>query len=65
MIHFGAKYSPCMRKDENVEEAIRKDRVIESTTACCILNDGGGCVQTVKKACSVSVYLLMVNVSIR
>ena len=34
LIHLGAKYSPCMRKDQNVEDAITGDRRLESETAC-------------------------------
>ena len=51
---MGAKYSPCMRKDHNVELAIKKDRAKERETACCIRNDGSGCVQSSLEQCSVS-----------
>ena len=54
LIHLGAKYSPCMRKDANVEKAISDDRTRENETACCVRNDGAGCVQTPRKRCSVS-----------
>lgn len=52
LIHLGAKYSPCMRVDENLNEALARDRREESETACCIRNDGSGCVQTMKGGCS-------------
>ncbi|KAH9502541.1 Inactive rhomboid protein 1 [Bulinus truncatus] len=52
LIHLGAKYSPCMRVDDNLNEAIGYDRAEERDSACCIRNDGSGCVQTVKAACS-------------
>ncbi|CAL1544072.1 unnamed protein product [Lymnaea stagnalis] len=52
LIHLGAKYSPCMRIDENLNTAIGYDRVEERASACCIRNDGSGCVQTVKAGCS-------------
>jgi len=54
LIHLGAKYSPCMRRDENVEHAIAGDRHAESQTACCIRNDHSGCVQASRSNCSVS-----------
>ncbi|KAK2161150.1 hypothetical protein LSH36_120g00026 [Paralvinella palmiformis] len=52
LIHLGAKYSPCMRKDKNIEDAIAWDQAQEDLTACCIRNDGSGCVQTPEKECS-------------
>lgn len=64
LIHLGAKYSPCMRRDENVERAIEKDQEHERGTACCIRNDRSGCVQASRTNCSVSsnfsdVYILI------
>jgi len=53
LIHLGAKYSPCMRDDTNVREAIVSDRDMETNSSCCVLNDGSGCVQTVEDQCSV------------
>ncbi|XP_013067121.1 inactive rhomboid protein 1-like isoform X1 [Biomphalaria glabrata] len=52
LIHLGAKYSPCMRPDENLITAIELDITEERSSACCIRNDGSGCVQTVKSGCS-------------
>lgn len=52
LIHLGAKYSPCMRRDYNIEQAIRNDREKENKTACCIRNDGSGCVQLPEDHCS-------------
>ena len=44
-----------MRLDENVEKAIEMDRDHErNMTACCIMNDNSGCVQTTEAKCSVS-----------
>ena len=42
-----------MRKDKNIEDAIAWDQAQEDLTACCIRNDGSGCVQTPEKECSV------------
>lgn len=52
LIHLGARYSPCMRRDSNVEYAIAEDRLKESQTACCVRNDGSGCVQSQESLCS-------------
>ncbi|BFZ03836.1 hypothetical protein BsWGS_06875 [Bradybaena similaris] len=52
LIHLGAKYSPCMRVDINLNTAIGYDKKEESESACCIRNDGSGCVQSVKAGCS-------------
>ena len=55
LIHLGARYSPCMRADENVIGAIEQHREMERGSACCIRNDGSGCHQTTSgAACSVS-----------
>ena len=54
LIHLGAKYAPCMRSDMNVMREIRFDRQLERETACCIRNDGSGCMQTTEEDCSVS-----------
>jgi len=40
-----------------MERALESDRVREGKTACCIRNDGSGCVQTSSLSCSVSLYL--------
>lgn len=61
LIHLGAKYSPCMRRDDNVERAIADDRHAESQTACCIRNDQSGCVQTSRGNCSVSWFVTYVS----
>uniref|UniRef100_A0A915HWJ6 Peptidase S54 rhomboid domain-containing protein n=1 Tax=Romanomermis culicivorax TaxID=13658 RepID=A0A915HWJ6_ROMCU len=51
LVHLGAKYSPCMRRDRNIEERIEKIRLMEKESACCIRNDRTGCVQTSKNNC--------------
>ena len=40
-------------------KAIGFDRDRESNTACCVYNDGSGCVQSIKKECSVSIVILI------
>ena len=42
-----------MRVDEHVQRALYKDFEHENQTACCIKNDGSGCVQASRKECSV------------
>ena len=51
LIHLGAKYAPCMRVDLNLEAAIELDRREEAGSACCVRNDGSGCVQRVESHC--------------
>ncbi|RWS15919.1 inactive rhomboid protein 1-like protein [Dinothrombium tinctorium] len=52
LIHLGAKFAPCMRKDKLIFEHILEMRAYENETACCIRNDESGCVQTEKDKCS-------------
>lgn len=60
LIHVGAKFSPCMRQDRNIDKAILSDKAKENQTACCIYNDGSGCVQSSAANCSVSISLASV-----
>ncbi|XP_046402403.1 inactive rhomboid protein 1 isoform X2 [Ischnura elegans] len=53
LIHLGAKFAPCMRKDYKVMKEIEKAREKERETACCIRNDDSGCVQSSQADCSV------------
>lgn len=53
LIHLGAKFSPCIRKDQQIEQLVRRERDIERTSGCCVQNDRSGCIQTLKKDCSV------------
>lgn len=57
LIHLGARFSPCMRKDANVDAAVFKDRQLENMSACCVLNDGSGCFQSDESACSVKILV--------
>lgn len=52
LIHLGAKFAPCMRKDRLVYEHIRDERLQERNTACCVRNDESGCAQTTEDRCS-------------
>ncbi|KAG8224903.1 hypothetical protein J437_LFUL006261 [Ladona fulva] len=52
LIHLGAKFAPCMRKDYKVMKEIEKAREKERETACCIRNDDSGCVQSSQADCS-------------
>lgn len=53
LIHLGAKFSPCIRKDQQIEQLVQRERDIERASGCCIQNDRSGCIQTQKKDCSV------------
>ncbi|KAG7491836.1 hypothetical protein MATL_G00008410 [Megalops atlanticus] len=52
LIHLGAKFSPCMRQDQQVHDLIQKKRLKERDSACCVRNDRSGCVQTSEEECS-------------
>ena len=54
LIHLGAKFAPCMRKDEKIFREIEEQRRSERETGCCIRNDDSGCVQSSRRECSVS-----------
>ncbi|XP_050422182.1 inactive rhomboid protein 1 isoform X2 [Adelges cooleyi] len=55
LIHLGAKFAPCMRKDKNIMKEIEKWREKERETACCIRNDDSGCIQASKEQCTTSI----------
>ncbi|XP_031416722.1 inactive rhomboid protein 1 isoform X2 [Clupea harengus] len=52
LIHLGAKFSPCMRRDQEVHELIQEKREQERHSACCVRNDRSGCLQTSQEECS-------------
>uniref|UniRef100_A0A8C7DNZ6 Inactive rhomboid protein n=1 Tax=Oncorhynchus kisutch TaxID=8019 RepID=A0A8C7DNZ6_ONCKI len=52
LIHLGAKFSPCMRQDQQVHDLIQEKRGRERDSACCVRNDRSGCLQTSQQECS-------------
>ncbi|CAH1274375.1 RHBDF1 [Branchiostoma lanceolatum] len=52
LIHLGAKYSPCMRKDPKILQRIEDQRRKENETGCCIKTDQSGCYQSLEDDCS-------------
>ncbi|XP_019358586.1 PREDICTED: inactive rhomboid protein 2 [Gavialis gangeticus] len=52
LIHLGAKFSPCIRKDHQVEKLVQRERDREHNSGCCIQNDNSGCIQTLREDCS-------------
>ncbi|XP_069916363.1 inactive rhomboid protein 2 isoform X3 [Oryctolagus cuniculus] len=52
LIHLGAKFSPCIRKDQQIERLVRRERDLERDSGCCVQNDHSGCIQTLRKDCS-------------
>lgn len=54
LIHLGAKFSPCMRQDEEIHKLIQEKRAKERESGCCVRNDRSGCLQTLQEECSVS-----------
>ncbi|MGH0162132.1 UNVERIFIED_CONTAM: hypothetical protein FKN15_041571 [Acipenser sinensis] len=52
LIHLGAKFSPCIRRDEQIAALIEKAKERERGSGCCVQNDNSGCVQTLPDDCS-------------
>uniref|UniRef100_A0A8C6S9N1 Inactive rhomboid protein n=1 Tax=Neogobius melanostomus TaxID=47308 RepID=A0A8C6S9N1_9GOBI len=52
LIHLGAKFSPCMRRDEEIHRLMREKRELERESGCCVRNDRSGCLQTPQDECS-------------
>ncbi|TRY83967.1 hypothetical protein DNTS_006286 [Danionella cerebrum] len=57
LIHLGAKFSPCMRQDQEVHELIQQKKQRELHSACCVRNDRSGCLQTSQDECSSTLAL--------
>lgn len=55
LVHLGAKFATCMRRDARTLDVVTKTRRNERETACCIRNDDSGCVQSSQADCSVSI----------
>lgn len=54
LIHLGAKFSPCIRQDEQIRNLSQKAKDLERESGCCVQNDNSGCVQTHHSDCSES-----------
>ncbi|KAI1896730.1 hypothetical protein AGOR_G00097810 [Albula goreensis] len=52
LIHLGAKFSPCIRRDDQIAKLIQKAMDLERESGCCVQNDNSGCVQTQRADCS-------------
>ncbi|XP_051795487.1 inactive rhomboid protein 1 isoform X2 [Acanthochromis polyacanthus] len=52
LIHLGAKFSPCMRQDEEIHRLIQEKKTKERESGCCVRNDRSGCLQTLQEECS-------------
>jgi len=51
LILLGAKYAPCMRRDDRVFEKINEDRIKENKTGCCMAVNNNGCIQRTAEQC--------------
>ena len=53
LIHLGAKFTPCMRRDRLIVGKISREAQREAAEAgCCVKNDRSGCVTTSRRKCS-------------
>ncbi|XP_053711743.1 inactive rhomboid protein 2-like [Synchiropus splendidus] len=59
LIHLGAKFSPCIRQDQQIVKLIQDAKNRERESACCIQNDNSGCVQTLRSDCSETLATFM------
>ncbi|XP_036395459.1 inactive rhomboid protein 2-like [Megalops cyprinoides] len=59
LIHLGAKFSPCIRRDEQISKLIEKAKDLERESGCCVQNDDSGCVQTHRADCSETLATFM------
>ncbi|XP_028424426.1 inactive rhomboid protein 1 isoform X5 [Perca flavescens] len=57
LIHLGAKFSPCMRQDQEIHQLIQEKRKRERESGCCVRNDRSGCLQTLQEECSSTLAL--------
>ncbi|XP_078134569.1 inactive rhomboid protein 1 [Sander vitreus] len=57
LIHLGAKFSPCMRQDQEIHKMIQEKRARERESGCCVRNDRSGCLQTLQEECSSTLAL--------
>ncbi|VDK18378.1 unnamed protein product, partial [Anisakis simplex] len=60
LVHLGATFAPCMRRDARIYAQIENDRALERETGCCVYNDGSGCFQAGEDICPVSINLLLI-----
>ncbi|XP_051996355.1 inactive rhomboid protein 2-like isoform X1 [Xyrauchen texanus] len=52
LIHLGAKFSPCIRRNSQLAKLAVQAKDLERESGCCVQNDGSGCVQTQINGCS-------------
>ncbi|XP_034049995.1 inactive rhomboid protein 1 isoform X2 [Thalassophryne amazonica] len=52
LIHLGAKFSPCMRQDQEIHQLMQEKRAQERESGCCVRNDRSGCLQMSQEECS-------------
>ncbi|XP_061764882.1 inactive rhomboid protein 1 isoform X4 [Nerophis ophidion] len=57
LIHLGAKFSPCMRQDQEIHRLVQEIRAKERESGCCVRNDRSGCLQTSQDECSTTLAL--------
>nr|XP_057917821.1 inactive rhomboid protein 1 isoform X1 [Doryrhamphus excisus] len=57
LIHLGAKFSPCMRQDQEIHRLVQEKRAKERESGCCVRNDRSGCLQTSQDECSTTLAL--------
>ncbi|CAF4215254.1 unnamed protein product [Rotaria sp. Silwood2] len=51
LIRLGAKYTPCMRRHDEVNNRYEKQARLETMSGCCIDSTTGRCMQTLSQQC--------------
>eukprot|EP00118_Oscarella_pearsei_P007432 m.36463 g.36463 ORF g.36463 m.36463 type:complete len:177 (+) comp32253_c0_seq4:1389-1919(+) len=65
LIHLGAKFAPCMRRDKRVFAQIEKERQAELYEyGCCVRLDRIGCVMTSAEECAKSLFTQFVKYNV-
>lgn len=54
LIRLGAKFTPCIRRHDQVEKRFEQQLQIESLAGCCIDETTSRCMQTLPQQCLVS-----------
>jgi hypothetical protein len=58
LIRLGAKYTPCIRRHDEVRNRYEKQARLESMSGCCIDSTTGRCMQTLSQQCLVRLIRL-------
>jgi hypothetical protein len=61
LIRLGAKYTPCMRRHDEVKNRYEKQARLEGMSGCCIDSTTSRCMQTLSQQCLVRIISLQID----